>query len=376
MHSGAPSDDIEVSTSFEVLPQLKVATEGRIPAGILDACVLTTLALVVVLCVCLVWQTREWTRTTAEQAELSVVETIAGDIRRSLQGLDTAISKTVKGLQISGVRELPPALRQAVLFGTSIETNSRSAVYLIGADGRLLGMANDQAPPAVDFSDRAYFEFHRTHPDTALQVSDPTVGRLNGEPVIMLSRRINDSEGRFAGIVAGSVELSFFDELFKKFHLGDGKVMDLINIDGRIVARAPADSRTAAADSSRAVIFAHDAQAVSGAYTAISKIDGRRRLIAYRRIDGFPFVVTYGQPTEVVYAQWTKGSLVIGGALLVLNTFAMCMIRELRRERRRRAEAERSARRSAHNLAIANSDLEQRIRPRGPNAEGYAGQAG
>jgi signal transduction histidine kinase/CheY-like chemotaxis protein len=361
MGARAPSDHIEVSTSSQVLPQLEVAIQGRIPVGIPDACLLASLVLVVVLCIYLMWETRAWTQTTAEQAELNVVDTIASDIRRTLEGLHVAVTKTSQGLQVPGVAELSPAERQAVLFGTSTGANAGSAIYLIGADGRLLGMADDQAPPAVNFSDWGYFEFHRSHPDTALHVSDSIVDRLKGEPVIVLSKRMNDSDGRFAGIVAGSVDVSSFHDLFNKFALGGGRVIALVNRNGRIVAREPMGIRTATVDTDTTVVSEHAARGVSGTYTAISKLDGRRRLIAYRQIQGFPFIVSYGRPTEEVFAQWTRGSLVIGGALLVLSALAVFMIGELRGERRRRAGAERSARRSANDLAIANTNLEQRI---------------
>lgn len=356
MDSRAPPDQIDVSTSIKVFPQLKVATKGHVPASILDACVVTSLILVVVLCICLVWETREWTGSVAEQAELNAVEAVAGDMRRALEGLHAAITATSKGLQQPGLQELPAVLRQLVLFGFAPQMNHASEIYLIGADGVLRDAADDLAPPAVSFSDRAYFDFHRTHADTAVLTSGPLVGRLTGEPVVVLSKRVNDRQGHFAGIVAGSINLSFFYELFKKFDLRDGRIMDLSRIDGLVIARTPASPRMVSAN------MGNVGQGVSGAYTGISRIDGIRRLVAYRRIDGFPFVVSYERPTREIYAQWTKGSLVIGGALLVLSTLAMVMIGELRRERRRRALAERSAWRSAHDLAIANADLEQRIR--------------
>lgn len=361
MQSYAPPEEIGIPASLNPLLQSRVKSRSRINPAILDAFSIATLLFVIMICIVLVWDTRRWTQATAEQAELGVVQTIASDVRHNIRNLDVAVTATTRALQLPGIWDLPQALRQAALFSASAQVVNLSMILVIGADGQLRGMSNNQAPPAVNFSDREYFKFHKAHPDVALRISPPIRGRLTQSPIILVSKRVNDDRGNFAGVVTGSIDLSYFNEVFEKNDIGGNGVIALLDTTGQIFARLPAGPQADQVGFTQTSAFKQAVTSLRGSSTSVSGGDGRQRLVAFRAIDGFPFVVGYARDTKEIFAQWLGISSVIGAMAVVLSCLKLLMIYELRRERSQRAVAERSAQASAEALSVVNADLEQRI---------------
>ena len=51
-------------------------------------------------------------------------------------------------------------------------------------------------------TDRAYFIHHRDDPSTDTFIGPTIKSRITGDWVFTVSRRLNDGQGRFAGVVA------------------------------------------------------------------------------------------------------------------------------------------------------------------------------
>lgn len=60
----------------------------------------------------------------------------------------------------------------------------------------------------------------------------PSVSRSSGQRVITLSRRIEDREGRFAGIVRASVLVQHFERHYKRMSLQSQGMVTLAMTDG------------------------------------------------------------------------------------------------------------------------------------------------
>lgn len=103
----------------------------RINPSVLDASLLASLALVAVICICLVWQTRSWTRATAEQTQLNVVDTLDSEINRTFSRVEGSVTRTARILQVPGVWEMPSDLRQAMLFEGSVAVPGLSPVLVM-----------------------------------------------------------------------------------------------------------------------------------------------------------------------------------------------------------------------------------------------------
>lgn len=80
------------------------------------------------------------------------------------------------------------------------------AVFVATPDGRLRAFQDEQGPqrPDVSLSDRDYFR--RTLAEKTAVVSDPVVGRVSAEPVIVMTQPLLQGS-RVVGVLAGSVRL-------------------------------------------------------------------------------------------------------------------------------------------------------------------------
>jgi len=64
------------------------------------------------------------------------------------------------------------------------------------------GMALVDKLPTTDrisFADREYFQHHRSHQDRVAHVGKPVRGKVTGDWVITITRRIDHPDGTFAG---------------------------------------------------------------------------------------------------------------------------------------------------------------------------------
>jgi CheY-like chemotaxis protein len=316
---------------------------------------------VLTLCIWQIWDARMRDQTIAAQAELTVVKSVTKDFLRSLESFSFLIDRMNQTLHTPGFSELSQDAQRASLLESVVPVKGLSSILLIASDGRLRSISGDLAPPALNFGDRDYFEFHRTHAEIALHLSGPADGRLSGAPVLFASKRLNDNNGRFAGVIVAGFTLSYFWEFFQHLDPGNPQAIASVAADGRVVNRMSPDLRSDSPVIDPISLFSHAAFAPSGTYIDVSKIDGQRRLISYGTIGSFPIIVSYARAMDDVLAGWLRISISVGAALLVSSFWQLFMIWELMQERRHRTTAEHHAQLSAQALLGINQDIEQRI---------------
>jgi two-component sensor histidine kinase len=71
----------------------------------------------------------------------------------------------------------------------------------------------------VNIADRAYFQYHATHPNDELVIS-LIKRRTDGQWAIALSRRVNNADGSFAGIGGAGIKPELFRTFFQTLNVG------------------------------------------------------------------------------------------------------------------------------------------------------------
>ncbi|MGZ3809377.1 MAG: PDC sensor domain-containing protein, partial [Bacteriovorax sp.] len=89
------------------------------------------------------------------------------------------------------------------------------------------------------FGDRDYFMDQKKSTEDRLIISRPFIGRMSGVPVIGLSRRIINEKKEFMGIVAATVPLSYFSNLYSKFDIGSEGTITLFSNENIAYVRYP-----------------------------------------------------------------------------------------------------------------------------------------
>jgi diguanylate cyclase (GGDEF)-like protein len=199
-------------------------------------------------------------------------------------------------------------------------------------------------PIATNHAHRDFFQIHKERADAGLYISRPWVS-FRGRYLISLSRRLSNPDGSFAGVVAGTMRLSYFHDQFRKVNLSENDTLTLINGKGVVLMRSPFKIDSIGMDIGNTSAWKNFPAAESGWYETASAIDGIKRVYTFQRIGEYPLLVINGLSLDTIYAGWWQEALLIGSLIFALCAVNIALIVSLTRELRRRTEAE-------HELAV------------------------
>lgn len=230
------------------------------------------------------------------------------------------------------------------------------SIWVQDATGRpLLTNRYLPAPRALDVSDREFFVWHRDHPGRGLFISDALVGRVTGDLFSDLSLRRDRPDGSFAGLVSVGV----YSRYFSDFHAGlaeyvPGATFSLVRDDGRWISRHPGPVPLGAGEAADPVMMEAMRQRVAaGRLSHASSGDGAQRLVAYRKVDGYPVYAAAGLGRADMLADWRAGVALLAAIMapLTLGSVMLAWV-ALRRAEQGLAAVERLQSESAQRLRV------------------------
>jgi diguanylate cyclase (GGDEF)-like protein len=300
---------------------------------------------VVAACFCMIcgkvlFDARQAAWERASEVAASLVATLESDIMRTIESYDLSLHGVVENLEFPEITQVSPALRQALLFDRSATAKHLDSIVLLDEKGIVRLDSRTPYPELVSRAERDYFEYHKRSNDPELHISRPIIARSTGAAVLAISRRLSNPDGSFAGVVVGSIRLSYFQQLFKEASLGLNGNITLAHTDGTLLMRWPYQEVLIGRDLKGAELYKHLAVARSGRFESNAVTDGVRRLVVYRQVGDLPLVIGIGQSTEDIYAPWRRYALVIGALMALLCAMTVVLALCLARETRRRDNAE------------------------------------
>ena len=156
---------------------------------------------------------------------------------------------------------------------------------------------------------------------------------------IVLSRRIADAEGRFLGVVAGSIRFSYFHELFDRLNLDADDTITVLRRDRTIIMRKPFDLDVIGKNLSTVRTWNPNNLKATGSFAGQGPVDAVPRLFVRRASTG-PFYVVVGKPLDAIFRLWQREVTRIGAIMVALVLFVFGTTLFLAREIGRRAQAE------------------------------------
>jgi PAS domain S-box-containing protein len=197
------------------------------------------------------------------------------------------------------------------------------AVVLIGADGRVINFSRYWPIPPINVADRSYFKSLTSDPAAVSMIAEPLQNRGDGSWAITLARKLTGPDGAFLGLILGAVEVSYFETYFASIALGQGSSIGLVRNDGTLLARYPRIDHTLGRR------YTGGVEALAGGKSAtartVSKMNGKDRLLAYRRLSNFPLFISVGSDVDEILAPWQRQSMLLLGAGSVVAA-VICLI--------------------------------------------------
>ena len=173
---------------------------------------------------------------------------------------------------------------------------------IIGPDGYLRGHDHGNSGGPMDLSDREHFRAHVDAKSDELYISKPVKGRASGKMSIQLTRKLRQPDGSFGGVIVASIDPAFVERFYHSINLGTQEGITLRGLDGVIRAsHGVVGLRTRARRGLPAPLAKALAQAPEGSFWGGAIVDGRRRLISYRLVAGYPLVITLAMDEREIF---------------------------------------------------------------------------
>jgi two-component system, LuxR family, sensor kinase FixL len=268
--------------------------------------------------------------------------------------LDAADIAALHILELSRTRTLNVGLPRApsTIAGEIVRNPAFLGVSIANADGDVVASTLGKADKTGNVREHPAFAAHVSQNLGRLFVSKPASSRILGQPTIWLSRRINQEDGNFAGVVAINMAPDQLTAVFGDTIVNPSETAWVAGLDGIIRSRRTDGTVSSGEDISRGVLFAAQKRVSQGSFVGPGTLDGRMRLVSHRRVPGYPLFVSYSILRDNLLREARRrAALFLAGAgiaTLVAILLAALLINALRNRERR-----------ARELAVAKARLEE-----------------
>ncbi|WP_441243864.1 diguanylate cyclase [Tardiphaga sp. 768_D3_N2_1] len=273
----------------------------------------------------------------AHQTLGNLASSIDADIARNIELYDLSLRNVVGNMTEPALVEISRPMRQLILFDHAATARHFGAIQVTDVAGNVTLDSSTLDPKPQNFADEEFFKVHKRDPLFGLYISAPTLHQ--GSYGIVLSRRIAARDGTFLGIVAGFIRYSYFHEISDRLQLEPNDLISVVRQDGVLIMRSPFDMAIIGRDLSRVPAVQKALAYFSGSHIGNSAVDGVQRLYVWRE-GSHPLIVMVGRSTDVIFGQWRKEALQIGGAMGALGLIACALMLILAREMGKRGEME------------------------------------
>ncbi|MES2072648.1 MAG: diguanylate cyclase [Pseudomonadota bacterium] len=233
----------------------------------------------------------------AEAAAFS--KTYARQLARSLEQINQ-ITLTLKYYwqDTSGGLKLEKQLQQGLYPSSNL-----LHVSIVDQDGALVTSTLPIPPGSKKISDRDYFQLHKNNPASGLVISKPVVGIRLGRVVTLFSRRLEQPDGAFAGVIVVAVEAAYLASFNDEFALRKSDFFSVIDKDGTSFAsQIGKDTNTLQTVFLAPPEFPSEAGVLS--MPGDKFVDHQPRLIAWKKLDNSPFISVVGLSEQEILAAY------------------------------------------------------------------------
>ncbi|WP_111892316.1 diguanylate cyclase [Acinetobacter sp. MB5] len=262
----------------------------------------------VVLAVIIYWMiflnTQRTLYNQTEQQAWVRVHQISNAVSVQVQTLFTGLNYSMMNMKNSYELHDEPAFQRAV---NNVVTNypEDSIIQIAIADehGKLvysnLKNINSEAKP-VYITDREHFKVHLQQ-NIGLYISKPVMGRVSKKWTIQLTKALY-RDHKFIGVMILSLSPDYISKYFQNIFDNPVDVILLAREDGTYLARSQYEDQVLGKSlpAERLFLFQHNPN--GGTYEAKTGPDQLQRMYAWKRVQGFPLIISSGIERQHTFA--------------------------------------------------------------------------
>lgn len=288
-------------------------------------------------------QSRRYDLEQAQVASQNLTRAMAQQAEDTFMKADLVLSSLADWIQADGYGAAQVPRLQRTFARRVAALNQLHGIFLFDRQGQWVVTSFEDLPRGKGVADRDYFKFHQQNISSQAHIGPAIRSRENGEWIIPLSKRVNDKDGKFLGVLMAGIKMSYFDQFFKSFSIDDNGSMFLAMADGTLLARRPFVEAQIGSSLAQGEIFQKWLPgAPSGNAMVSSVVDGVMRLHGYRQLDAYPLVVSAASSQTAILKRWSdtafQSSMIVGLVVLGVSLFGWVFIHQVRNGERIEAD--------------------------------------
>jgi diguanylate cyclase (GGDEF)-like protein len=280
-------------------------------------------------------QSRRHDLALAQVASSNLTRAMAQQAEDTFMQADLVLTSLADWIQTDGFGA-PQKARLQKTFARRVQAlNQLHGIFLFDQKGQWVVTSFDEPPRGAGVGDRDYFKFHQQNVSSLAHIGPAIRSRENGEWIIPISKRVNDKNGNFQGVLLAGIKMAYFDQFFKSFSIDDNGSMFLGLTDGTLLARRPFVESLIGTSLAKSEIFEKLLpNAPSGNAMFSSLVDGVVRLYGYRQLDTYPLVVSAASSRDSILKDWYdtafRSSVIVALVVLGVGLFGWMFLYQVR----------------------------------------------
>jgi diguanylate cyclase (GGDEF)-like protein len=280
-------------------------------------------------------QSRQHDLALAQVASSNLTRAMAQQAEDTFMQADLVLTSLADWIQADGFGA-PQKARLQKTFARRVQAlNQLHGIFLFDQKGQWVVTSFDELPRGPGVGDRDYFKFHQQNASSLAHIGPAIRSRVNGEWIIPISKRVNDKNGNFQGVLLAGIKMAYFDQFFKSFSIDDNGSMFLGLTDGTLLARRPFVESQIGTSLAKSEIFEKLLpNAPSGNAMFSSLVDGVVRLYGYRQLDAYPLVVSAASSRDSILKDWNdtafRSTVIVALVVLGVGLFGWVFLYQVR----------------------------------------------
>jgi diguanylate cyclase (GGDEF)-like protein len=299
------------------------------------------------------WQERKQQLADAETTTTNIARALAQHAEGTILGTDNIVAGLVDMVERQNRFGMPQADLHRFMANRVAELPMLDSLSVLDQDGRPVASSQPMLAQGTNYADREYFDYHRRIADRGPHIGPVVRSRSTNDWVLTVSRRLNDADGGFAGVVVAGIKLDYFKFFYDEFDIGNDGVIILVTDGGTMLVRRPFLESAVGMDISHGPLFnEYHTMGPFGTTLMESMVDGTMRMYSYRHLENYPLLVAVALSKEEILKEWRaqtiRMALICAALFGLLAIFATYLILQIRLRQS-----------TAHELHYAKRSLER-----------------